>query len=159
VIPVSGIHHFSITCADADRSAAFYREHFGMQPVSDRVVERGGYTERVTGVAGAKVRIVHLRSHGLNFELLEFVEPRGETRAREPNHAGSAHLCFITDDMDAAVAALRAAGVPFRSANSRAHTVTGGPNDGGSCVYVEDPDGNAVELVHLARPWPGQESS
>ena len=36
-------------------------------------------------------------------------------------------------------------------------TVVGGPNDGGKALYLEDPDGNAVELVQLARPWPGGE--
>jgi lactoylglutathione lyase len=159
LIPVSGIHHFSITCADADRSAAFYRDLFGMEVMSDREIPPGGFTERVTGVEGARVRIVHLHGHGLNFELLEYKEPRGDVRAREPSHAGSAHLCFVTDDMEGAVAALREAGVPFRSADGEAHKVDGGPNDGGTCVYVEDPDGNAVELVYLVRPWLGKPGS
>jgi lactoylglutathione lyase len=156
VIPITGVHHFSITCADADRSVAFYRDLFGMELVSDREIPPGGFTERVTGVPGARVRIVHLHGYGVNFELLQYVEPGGERRARRPNDAGSAHLCFTTRDMDAAVAALREAGVPFRSAGGVAHAVEGGPNDGGRCVYVEDPDGNAVELVQLVRPWPGE---
>ena len=33
-------------------------------------------------------------------------------------------------------------------------TVVGGPNEGGRVVYLKDPDGNAVELHQLARPWP-----
>jgi catechol-2,3-dioxygenase len=32
--------------------------------------------------------------------------------------------------------------------------VVGGPNDGGKGLYIEDPDGNAVEIIQLARPWP-----
>ena len=43
---------------------------------------------------------------------------------------------------------LRAAGVVFRSAGPV--TTTSGPNKGGRGIYVEDPDGNAVEVVQLA---------
>lgn len=152
---ITGLHHFSIACSDADRSIAFYCGHFGMQLVSDREVEPGGFVEHVTGVEGARVRIVHLAGHGLNFELLEYREPRGDTRAREPNHAGSAHLCFVTDDIEADTERLRAAGARVRSRDGRPQRVVGGPNDGGACVYLEDPDGNPVELVQLVRPWPG----
>lgn len=152
---ITGFHHFEITTADADRQAAFYGEHFGMRLVSDREIPPGGFTEKVTGVAGARVRIVHLQGWGVNFELLEYRETGGDERAREPNHAGSAHLCFVTDDIAADYDRLRAKGVTFRSPGPV--KVVGGPNDGGKALYLEDPDGNAVELVELARPWPGAE--
>jgi glyoxylase I family protein len=152
---ITGFLHFAYSCADADRSIAFYRDNLGMELVADRVVPGGGYVEAVTGIAGARVRIVHLQGYGFNLELLEYEEPRGETRAREPNHAGSAHMAFVVDDCDAVCAELAAKGVPVRSAEGRPQTVTGGPNDGGKCVYLEDPDGNPVELVQLVRPWPG----
>jgi catechol 2,3-dioxygenase-like lactoylglutathione lyase family enzyme len=151
---ITGLHHVSIACADADRSLAFYRDHFGMRLVSDREVERGGFVERVTGVRGARVRIVHLQGHGLNFELLEYDEPRGDLRARGFNHAGSAHLCFTTDDIEATCAHLAERGVTILSRGGAPVTVVGGPNDGGKGLYVEDPDGNGVEIFQLARPWP-----
>lgn len=150
---ITGFHHFEITTADADRQAAFYGEHFGMQLVSDREIPPGGFTEKVTGVPGARVRIVHLSGWGVNFELLEYPEPGGEPRSREPNHTGSAHLCFVTDDIEADYERLCKSGVAMRSPGPV--TVVGGPNDGGKALYLEDPDGNAVELVQLARPWPG----
>jgi catechol 2,3-dioxygenase-like lactoylglutathione lyase family enzyme len=151
---ITGLHHFSLTCSDADRSIAFYRELFGLKLIADREVERGGFVQDVTGVQGARVRIVHLQGYGLNFELLEFKEPRGDTRARELNHAGSAHLCFMTDDLEATCAWLREQGVTIRSAGGAPVTVVGGPNDGGKGLYVADPDGNGVEIIQLARPWP-----
>ena len=150
---ITGIHHFSIGCSNADRSVAFYRDLFGMELISDREVESGGFVERVTGVPGAHVRLVHMQGHGLNFELIEYLAPRGEQRAREPNHVGSAHLCFIADDLDEVYDDLVAKGVTFRS-RSGPERVTGGPNDGGKGVYLDDPDGNAVEILQLARPWP-----
>lgn len=151
---ITGLHHFSIACSDADRSLAFYRDLFGMALVADREVEPGGFVERVTGTPGARVRIVHLQGYGVNFELLEYKEPRGDRRARSLNHAGSAHLCFIADDLDAVCERLKSNGVTIRSQGADPVTVEGGPNDGGKGLYVEDPDGNAVEIIQLARPWP-----
>jgi glyoxylase I family protein len=151
---ITGFHHFSITCSNADRSLAFYRDFFGLELVSDREVEAGGFVEEVTGVRGARVRIVHLSGYGANLELLEYLEPRGELRAREPNHAGSAHVCFVADDLEEACASLGSRGVKIRARDGAPVKVVGGPNDGGKGLYLEDPDGNAVEIIELARPWP-----
>jgi predicted enzyme related to lactoylglutathione lyase len=66
-------------------------------------------------------------------------------------HAGSAHLCFVTDDMDGEFEQLVANGA---ERINPPQTVEGGPNDGGRVVYLKAPDGNGVELHQLARPWP-----
>ena len=143
---ITGIHHFALTVSDANRSIAFYNGHFGLELLSDREVDRD-YVERITGVEGAHVRIVHLRGYGKQVELLEYKRPRGDRRARALPDAGSAHLCFTSDNLDADVARLQAAGVVFRSLPVE---TTSGPNRGGRGVYVEDPDGNAVEIVQVA---------
>jgi lactoylglutathione lyase len=149
---ITGVNHFSISCSDADRSLAFYRDLFGLELLSDREVEGHGFVEQVTGVPVARVRIVHLQGHGVNFELLEFKEPRGNPRARGHHDAGSAHLCFVAADLDAEYERLKSLGASCRSAGPV--TVVGGPNDGGKGLYVDDPDGNGVEIIQLARPWP-----
>jgi catechol 2,3-dioxygenase-like lactoylglutathione lyase family enzyme len=149
---ITGVHHFSIACSDADRSLAFYRDFFGLELMADREVEPHGFVERVTGVPVARVRIVHLQGYGVNFELLEFKEPRGDPRARGLHEAGSAHLCFMADDLDEEYERLKGLGASFRSPGPV--TVVGGPNDGGKGLYVDDPDGNGVEIIQLARPWP-----
>lgn len=146
---ITGVHHFSLGVSDADRSLAFYRQ-FGFELVSDREVE-GDYVEVMNSVPGAHIRITHLTGFGLNLELLEYKNPRGAQRARELQDVGSAHVCLLTDDLDAECERLRGLGVPFRSPGPV--TTTSGPNRGGRGVYVEDPDGNAVEIIQLARPW------
>ena len=50
----------------------------------------------------------------------------------------------MTNDIEADCARLEAKGVRLRSPGPV--TVVGGPNDGGKALYLEDPDGNAVEL-------------
>ncbi len=140
---ITGVHHFALTVADADRSTAFYRE-LGFGVVADREVS-GGYVEEVTGVPAAQVRIVFLSGFGHNLELLEYRRPRGEPRARPFEDAGSAHIGLLTDDLDAEVARMHDRGVRFRSTGPVA--VTSGPNRGGRAIYAQDPDGNAVEIV------------
>ena len=149
---ITGVHHFSISCSDAERSLAFYRDLFGLRLVADREVEAGGFVERVTGVRDARVRIVHLQGYGVNLELLQFASPEADRRARGLEHAGSAHVCFVTDDLDALHERWKRDGVSFRSPGPV--TVVGGPNDGGKGIYLDDPDGNGVEILQLARPWP-----
>jgi catechol 2,3-dioxygenase-like lactoylglutathione lyase family enzyme len=143
---ITGIHHFALTVSDMDASVGFYCELFGLDVLSDRVVERD-YVEQITAVPGAHVRIVHLVGFGKQVELLQYLAPVGATRARALPDAGSAHLCFVSDDLDADSERLRTAGVTFRS---QPVTTTNGPNKGGRGIYVEDPDGNAVEVVQLA---------
>jgi catechol 2,3-dioxygenase-like lactoylglutathione lyase family enzyme len=143
---ITGIHHFALTVSDTDRSVAFYTGLFGLELLSDREVDRD-YVERITAVEGAWIRIVHLRGYGKQVELLEYKRPRGAERARPLPDAGSAHLCFTSDDLDEDVARLQAAGVVFRS---QPVETTSGPNRGGRGVYLEDPDGNAVEVVQVA---------
>jgi catechol 2,3-dioxygenase-like lactoylglutathione lyase family enzyme len=146
---IKGVHHFALTVADAERSIAFYRQ-FGFELVSDREIE-GDYIEEITGVPDAHVRITHLNAFGHNLELVQYKRPHGADHARDLPDVGSAHICLLTDDLDAVCAYLHARSVRFRSPGPV--TTTSGPNKGGRGVYVEDPDGNAVEIVQLARPW------
>ena len=124
---IVGIHHTALTVSDMERALAFYRDLFGLEVQSDREVERD-YIELITAVPGAHQRLVHLWGYGQRIELLEYKAPRGESRARLLQDAGSAHLCFVTDDLDAEVVRLREAGVTFRSLPVE---TTSGPNKGG----------------------------
>ena len=56
----------------------------------------------------------------------------------EPGPGGWNRIHFIYDDLDAEIARLRAAGVPFRN------DVVSGP--GGRQILVQDPAGNLIEL-------------
>jgi catechol 2,3-dioxygenase-like lactoylglutathione lyase family enzyme len=61
----------------------------------------------------------------------------------KPVPGGWNRIHLIVDDIDAEVARLRAAGVPFRN------EVLSGP--GGKQVLLQDPSGNVVELFQSAR--------
>ena len=117
IADITGIHHFSIGCSDADRSIAFYRDLFGMELISDREVEPADSSSEVTGVAGARrAHRAPARATASTSSCSSTSTPRGDRRAREPNHAGSAHLCFIAADLDAGLRRLSEHGVAFRPA-------------------------------------------
>lgn len=142
---ITGVHHFALTVADADRSIAFYGL-FGMEVASDREVDRD-YVEVITGVAGAHLRLVHLMGHGVRLELIQYLHPTGRQRAAALPDVGSAHACFITDDLQAELLRLGEHEIAMQS--SAPVTTTSGPNRGGRGVYLLDPDGNVVEVVQL----------
>ena len=76
---ITGIHHFALTVSDMDRSLAFYTGLFGLEVLSDREVQ-GDYIEKITGIPGAHSRLVHLAGYGQRLELLQYRNPRGESR-------------------------------------------------------------------------------
>jgi catechol 2,3-dioxygenase-like lactoylglutathione lyase family enzyme len=61
---------------------------------------------------------------------------------RQPEPGGWNRIHLIVDDIEAEVARLRAAGVPFRN------DIVKGP--GGSQVLIDDPSGNPIELFQPA---------
>ena len=67
---------------------------------------------------------------------------RPKTDGEQPRPGGWNRIHFIVDDLDAEIANLRAAGVPFR------HDVVTGP--GGAQVLACDPSGNLIELFQPA---------
>lgn len=142
---ITGVHHFALTVGDADRAIAFYGL-FGMEVASDREVERD-YVEVITGVEGAHLRLVHLLGHGVRLELIQYLHPTGRERAAALPDVGSAHACFITDDLDEELARLSEHDISMQSREPV--TTTSGPNRGGRGVYLLDPDGNVVEVVQL----------
>jgi methylmalonyl-CoA/ethylmalonyl-CoA epimerase len=90
--------HIGIAVPRIDQALAFYRDVLGLEPSA---------TESVDGA-----RIVHLDFGGSEVELLEPVEP-GSPIARflAKRGAGIHHVCYRVGDLDAALAACRAAGL------------------------------------------------
>ena len=113
--------------ADVDESIAFYTEHFGFEvltsfPPAFADVARGGLRLLLSGPASSAGRPM----------------PDG----RVPGPGGWNRIHLIVDDIEAEVARLRAAGLPFRN------DVVTGP--GGKQILVDDPSGNPIELFQPA---------
>ena len=94
---ITGFHNISLTVSDAGEAAKWYEDMLGFKAQSDS--ERTpDFSEAVTGVAGAKLRVVHMDGHGLHFELMQYVDGSGKKIDTSPNNIGSAQVGFRTDD-------------------------------------------------------------
>ncbi len=127
------IGHVHLKVADLDRSIAFYRDVIGLE---------------VTQTYGGQAAF--LSAGGYHHHLgLNTWESRGNPPAPR-RHPGLYHTAFLFPDRAALGAAVRRvvdAGVPL----------TGAADHGVSeAVYLDDPDGNGVELYRDRDPkdWP-----
>ena len=148
--PALTVDSIGMTVADMDRAVAFYTSVLTFEKVSDHEVQGREY-ELLTGVFGARSRIVRLRLGTETIELTEFLAPRGRPMPADlrANDLAFQHIAMIVSDMDAAYERLRR----FRVA----HASTGpqrlpdwNPNAGGiRAFYFRDPDGHFLEILQF----------
>jgi catechol 2,3-dioxygenase-like lactoylglutathione lyase family enzyme len=144
-VTVEGLHHAGLVVADLERSLGFYRDLLGI-PVRASTDASSAEMAEVTGWVGARALIADLDlGDGRVLELIQRIEP--DAPGPVP---GTGHVAIAVDDVESAWRAVTDAGWPARS---RPVTLRGaGPGwDGLTIVYVDDPDGNAVELVETPR--------
>ena len=137
--------HVGLHVADLERSVAYYRDIIGLEVV-DRLVRDEPYLAQVTGypdISLAIALLVEARSRVM-LELIEYPYELGTTIDTATANRGTAHVCFVVDDVDAIYERAVAAG--FSAVNPPV-TPTHGMWMGGRSVYMLDPDGIRVELV------------
>jgi lactoylglutathione lyase len=125
-----------VYCDDLARTLTFYRDRLGF---------RVTFAHPETGEPG----FVALQlGEGAELALADVSDPRAvhlHGKAVRPADGHGFELCVYADDVDVAVEALRAAGVP----------VLAEPADqpwGDRMAYVEDPEGNPVMLCAELTP-------
>jgi catechol 2,3-dioxygenase-like lactoylglutathione lyase family enzyme len=112
---------------DVEVAIAFYTTHFGFKLRSNMApafadIVRGPLRILLSGPKSSAGRAM----------------PDG----RRPGPGGWNRIHFVVEDIEADVARLRAAGVPFRS------DIISGP--GGKQIVLDDPSGNPIELFQPA---------
>lgn len=143
-----GIDHTAIAASNTDKSLIFYRR-LGFRQ-RGHSLNYGTEQERLSGVAGARVRITSLRgSAGPGIELLEYQSPQTgrpmptDERANDLLHH---QTVLVTSNLHSATEALCTARVSFVSTG----TICDGqqPTSGSRrSVLIRDPDGHVMELV------------
>jgi catechol 2,3-dioxygenase-like lactoylglutathione lyase family enzyme len=109
---IQRMDHVGIVVDDLAAATAFFVE-LGLKLQGEGSVE-GGWVDRVVGLEGVRSEIAMLETpdgHG-RLELSKFHAPsgRGGDRHAPANTPGIRHVTFAVDDIDAAVASVRARG-------------------------------------------------
>ncbi len=136
------MEHVGIVVDDLGAATEFFAE-LGLKLQGEGPVE-GGWVDRVVGLEGVRAEIAMMETpdgHG-RLELVKFHAPsgRGGDRHAPANTPGIRHLAFAVDDIDAAVASLRARGAELVGDVERYE-------DSYRLCYVRGPEGIIVELA------------
>lgn len=139
-----------MTVSDMDRALAFYSSVLSFERVSDTTIA-GAALARLTGIADATARVVHMQLGDETIVLTQFVSAGGRPVPADSrsNDGWFQHVAIVVSDMDRAYVQLRAAGVRHVSPAPQLLPAWN-PNAGGiSAFYFNDPDGHVLEVIHF----------
>jgi len=149
-VPITAVDSVGMTVSDMNRAIDFYTSVLTFEKVSDVEVSGRDY-ELLSGVFGARMRVVRLRLGSESIELTEFLTPKGrpvppDTR---PNDRVFQHIAIIVSDMGKAYARLRQAGVEHASTGPQTLPEWNRNAAGISAFYFRDPDRHFLEILHF----------
>jgi catechol 2,3-dioxygenase-like lactoylglutathione lyase family enzyme len=139
---VRSFDHLTIVVRDPDRAKAFFALLGFREAVS--VVIKGEVFARYMGVPDIEAEHITLvlenASPRAEIQLLHYHHPDvlPDEHIRELNKIGMNHICFTVDDIEAEVAAIRAAGFRTRNEIMDFHSR--------KLVFLDGPEGVTVEL-------------
>ena len=90
--------HTGVCVKDMERAIAFYRDVIGMEKVFDREFDVA--MAKLTGIPGARARVVHMKLGESSVELFEYHYPPGREPPadRRQSDYGLTHIGFIVED-------------------------------------------------------------
>jgi catechol 2,3-dioxygenase-like lactoylglutathione lyase family enzyme len=142
MVPILRLTHTGICVSDVERSLRFYRDLLGFRYEHELEVA-GEPSDTLLRLRGVQLRAVYLTRDGVRIELLHFAGPPAPPRRERTVHElGLTHLSFRVADLDATLAALRAAGERVLD-----ETIIRVPDFQVAACFVVDPDGQLIELV------------
>lgn len=146
--------HVALTVPDLDSAVRFFVQALGAEELyrSTRGPDAEFMPEHFAVPEDARLTLAMLRMPpNLNVELFEWSS--SDRRPEHPRHsdAGGHHLCFVVDDVDEAVAALR--GIPgVRILGGRKEVAGDSPRVAGTrWTYFLTPWGLLMEIVDRSR--------
>ena len=142
MIPLLRLTHVGVCVSDLERAVRYYRDLLGFHLEHDLHVE-GEPSDTLLRLRDVKLDAVYLERDGVRIELLRFASPPAPPARTRPMHEhGLTHLSFRVADLDATLAALRAAGERVLE-----ETIIRIPAVRAAACFVVDPDGQLIEPV------------
>ena len=127
MLKLNRVHHIAIICTDYERSKHFYTQVLGLKIVREVYREQRDSYKLDLAVAGQ-----------YQVELFSFPNPA--PRPSRPEAAGLRHLAFEVDDIEEAVAYIKAAGIAVEPIRVDEFTDK-------RYTFFADPDGLPIEFV------------
>jgi len=146
-----GVNHIGVTVRSLERTVAWYREVFDIEPRFQLHGASGAETEAVVQVEGAIVDCAFFVIGNTCVEFLEYRAPHGLDYELRNCDVGAIHICYEVDDIQAVYARLKEKGVEFSTAPGY---IEDGPLGGISFVYFRDLQGIQFELFQVPADSP-----
>lgn len=138
---IKGFYHTGFVVENLAKSTEFYRDVIGLQVV--RTAEREGYgISQLVGYEDAHLKVVLLNAgNGHELELIQYInQARADRPSEERATLGASHLAFYVDDMERTFQHLIDHGA--KMLNPPVESMPGV-----KACYLQDPDGNWLELI------------
>ena len=140
---VTGFDHSGFVVNDINAMVAFYRDDLGLR-VEKEVDSKAPPEGNHTGIPGAHRTLVFVGADGEHsLELVHYKDPKSPDGHLKRNQLGSAHICFIVEDLESLHRNLSLKGVKFVTEPIFTENDDGSRN--GIC-YCQDPEGNWLEF-------------
>jgi catechol 2,3-dioxygenase-like lactoylglutathione lyase family enzyme len=147
-----GADHIGLTAPDFDEAADFLENVLGLEPFYQMGPIGSPDTDLMREMLNVHPRAVirrvrHYRcGHGPNIELFEYESPDQRREMPKNSDWGGHHIALYVDDMDAALAHLRAHGVRLMPGGG-GRAIARGPEAGLRSCYFLTPWGLQMELI------------
>ncbi len=145
---VSNVESVGFTVSDMDKAIDFYTRVLPFEKISDDEIW-GNEFEHLSGVFGARVRIVRLKLGNETLELTEYLTPQGRPVPIDSrsNDQWFQHVALIVSDMDKAYAHLRANKVRHASTGPQTLPAYITAAAGIKAFYFKDFDNHVLEIL------------
>lgn len=148
------VYHIGVVVKNLDKAVKFYTEGLGLE-CEELFGAEGELLSKVVGVPNAKMRVASLvADDGVLLVLVQYLSPKVTIRDRaQQDHrtmSGSTHIAFMVENALKSYRLLKKMG-----ATAEAPPIETIP--GHKTCYMQDPDGNWIELVedkaHASTPF------
>jgi catechol 2,3-dioxygenase-like lactoylglutathione lyase family enzyme len=149
-LAVTAVDAVGFTVADTDRAVAFYTGVLPFVKMSDHELVGRPY-ELLSGLFGARSRVVRLQLGTEEIELTEFLAPKGRPIPADlrANDRAFQHMAIVVSDISKAYDLLRTHHVEHASTGPQRLPDWNSNAGGISAFYFRDPDRHFLEIINF----------